>query len=46
MIGGAELYAAALPLADELRLTEIDLEVEGDTFFPDWDRSGFERDLA
>ena len=43
VIGGAELYAAALPLADELRLTEIDLEVEGDTFFPDWDRSGFEQ---
>jgi len=42
VIGGAELYAAALPLADELLLTEIDAEVEGDTFFPSWDRTAFE----
>jgi dihydrofolate reductase len=34
VIGGAELFEAALPRADELRLTEIDLVVEGDTFFP------------
>jgi dihydrofolate reductase len=34
VIGGAEVFAEALPLADELLLTEIDLEVEGDTFFP------------
>jgi dihydrofolate reductase len=42
VIGGAELYAAALPLADELLLTEIDAEFDGDTFFPDWDRETFE----
>lgn len=41
VIGGAEVYAAALALADELVLTEIDLDVEGDTFFPDWDRGEF-----
>jgi dihydrofolate reductase len=41
VIGGAELYAEALPLADELLLTEIDAEVEGDTFFPSWDRAAF-----
>jgi dihydrofolate reductase len=41
VIGGGELYAAALPVADELVLTEIDLAVEGDTFFPDWDRGAF-----
>jgi dihydrofolate reductase len=35
VIGGAELYAAALPLADELLLTELDLDVDGDTRFPD-----------
>ena len=34
VIGGGALYAAALPLADALVLTEVDLEVEGDTFFP------------
>lgn len=41
VIGGAELYAEALPLADELLLTEIDVAVDGDTFFPDWDRGEF-----
>ena len=41
VVGGAELYAGALPLADELLLTEIDAEVEGDTFFPSWDRAAF-----
>jgi dihydrofolate reductase len=41
VIGGAEVYAAALALADELVLTEIDLEVEGNTFFPEWDRGEF-----
>ena len=41
VIGGAELYALALPLADELQLTEIDAEFPADTFFPAWDRSRF-----
>jgi dihydrofolate reductase len=38
VIGGAEIYAAALPLADGLVLTEIDRAYEGDTHFPGWDR--------
>ncbi len=42
VIGGGELYAAAIALADELLLTEIDADVEGDTWFPDWDRAAFE----
>jgi len=42
VIGGAELYAAAIPLADELLLTEIDADVEGDTEFPSWDPREFE----
>jgi len=41
VIGGGELYAEALPLADELLLTEIDTELEGDTFFPAWERKDF-----
>ena len=41
MIGGAAVYAAALPLADELVLTEIDADFEADTFFPPWDRPQF-----
>jgi dihydrofolate reductase len=41
-IGGAEIYAAALPLADELLLTEIDAEIEGDIVFPTFDTADFE----
>jgi len=39
VIGGAELYARALPLADGLVLTEIQRHYEGDTRFPDFDRA-------
>jgi dihydrofolate reductase len=42
VIGGGELYRLALPLADEIVLTEIDREVDGDVHFPAWDRSAFE----
>jgi dihydrofolate reductase len=41
MIGGGELYAQALPRADELVLTEVDADFDGDTFFPEWDRQAF-----
>jgi len=34
VIGGAELYTTALPLADRLQLTEIDAAFDGDTHFP------------
>ncbi|MFC3534030.1 dihydrofolate reductase [Vogesella facilis] len=36
VIGGANLYAQALPLADKLCLTHIDLAVAGDARFPAW----------
>lgn len=35
VIGGAEIYALALPFADRIYLTEVDAEVEGDTLFPE-----------
>lgn len=41
VIGGNALFAEALPLADTLHLTEIDADVEGDTYFPAWDRAAF-----
>jgi dihydrofolate reductase len=34
VVGGAELYALALPRAARLYLTLVDAEVEGDVFFP------------
>jgi dihydrofolate reductase len=33
VIGGAEIFRAALPLATRIELTEIDLDVEGDAAF-------------
>jgi dihydrofolate reductase len=41
VIGGGEIYKAALPLADGLVMTEIGKDYAGDTRFPDWDRAAF-----
>jgi len=35
VIGGAQLYASVLPMADRLYITQVDTEVEGDAFFPE-----------
>ena len=37
VIGGAQIYAEALPRADVLYITEIHADVEGDAYFPDYD---------
>ena len=34
VIGGAEIYKQALPLADRIYLTRVDADFEGDTFLP------------
>ncbi|MDR2894226.1 MAG: dihydrofolate reductase [Alistipes sp.] len=36
IIGGADIYRQALPLAGELYITHIDADYEGDTRFPEW----------
>jgi dihydrofolate reductase len=41
VIGGSALFAAALPIADGLIITEIHKAYEGDTYFPDWDRAAW-----
>jgi dihydrofolate reductase len=38
VIGGAEIYAVCMPLAQRLYLTEVAATVAGDAWFPDWDR--------
>jgi dihydrofolate reductase len=38
IIGGAQLYDDALPLARKLFITEVHAEVEGDTYFPEFAR--------
>jgi dihydrofolate reductase len=39
VIGGQQLFAESLPIAAGLVLTEIDRDYEGDTWFPQYDRS-------
>ena len=37
VLGGAQVYEQALPLVDEMILTHLPIEVEGDAYFPAWD---------
>lgn len=37
VIGGTRLFAEALPLADRLYLTFVHADIEGDTYFPEFD---------
>jgi dihydrofolate reductase len=51
VIGGANLYAQALPLASRMYLTVVDGEFEGDAFFPaydgqEWEETSRERHAA
>jgi dihydrofolate reductase len=50
VIGGAELFGQALPLADVAEVTEIDADFEGDAFAPqlgpEWKESARERHTA
>ncbi|AWX57656.1 dihydrofolate reductase [Brevibacillus brevis] len=41
IFGGAEIYRQFLDVVDRLYITEIDLETEGDTFFPAWNRDAY-----
>jgi len=39
VIGGAQVYALAMPYAQHLYMTEIERDFPGDTFFPELERS-------
>ena len=41
VIGGAEIFRLALPLAHRLYLTEVSWPFEGDTFFPEYPSQDF-----
>ena len=40
--GGAQIYAASIPKADRLYITEVDLEPDADVFMPEWDHARFQ----
>ena len=42
VIGGAQIYAQALPLCDEFYLTRVFHAYQGDTCFPRWDEREWE----
>ena len=39
VIGGEYIYKEFLEMASEMLLTEIDLDTDGDTYFPRWEES-------
>jgi len=41
--GGEEIYRQALPLAEKIYLTELLIDVDGDTFFPELPAEQFQR---
>ncbi|MFW5913911.1 MAG: dihydrofolate reductase [Bacillota bacterium] len=43
VIGGAQVFNAALPYTDRLYITYIDGEYEGDTYFPEVDLAAYEK---
>lgn len=43
--GGARVYEEALPFVEKMFITEIDLEVEGDTYFPSFDKEQFVKEI-
>lgn len=42
VIGGEEIFKAALPLADRLYLTTVDAEVPGDTYMPEFNEANWQ----
>lgn len=45
IIGGASVYKLFINFADEIYLTEINAEADADVYFPDFDKTQFERQI-
>lgn len=43
--GGARLYEEALPIIDKMYITEIELHIEGDTYFPSFDQNKYIKEI-
>ena len=39
------MYEEALPIVDVMYITEIDLEVKGDTYFPSFDENKYQKTI-
>ena len=38
IIGGENIYREFLPFSTKMFLTEVEIDINGDTFFPQWDK--------
>lgn len=45
IIGGGSIYEAFLPYAKYLYLTEVDASAEADTYFPEFDKSKYDKEI-
>ena len=43
--GGAGLYREAIDIVDKMFITEIDAEIDGDVFFPEFEEKDFHREV-
>lgn len=43
--GGAGIYKEAMPYVEKMYITEVDLEPEGDTFFPEFNEDDYIREV-
>ncbi|MBQ8472359.1 MAG: dihydrofolate reductase [Bacilli bacterium] len=46
IIGGASIYKQFLKYADNLYLTEVDMESEADVYFPEFDKSLYDKEIV
>lgn len=46
VIGGASIYQMFLPYAEKLYLTEVDASAEADVFFPEFNKSDYNREVV
>ena len=44
--GGARLYAEAIDLVDKMFITEIEADIEGDTYLPDFEEELFDKEVV
>ncbi len=42
IVGGGEIYKQTLPIADRIYLTEVHRNIEGDTFYPEFNESDYD----
>lgn len=45
IIGGAKIFQQAIDIADKLYITEIDFDYDGDTYFPEFDKSKYKKEI-